>query len=88
MPEYKKSGYTNIFSKLGIPEQEIEKRVADTFDAMFLGTEGVRIYHDAGDDMGYVEDTGNVDARSDGMTYRMMFCVQLDWKDIFDKIWK
>ena len=88
MPEYKKSGYTNIFSKLGIPEQEIEKRVADTFDAMLLGTEGVRIYHDAGDDMGYVEDTGNVDARTEGMSYGMMFCVQLDRKDIFDKIWK
>ena len=38
--------------------------------------------------MAYLEDTGNNDARTEGMSYGMMMCVQLDWKAEFDRIWK
>lgn len=38
--------------------------------------------------MGYLEDTGNHDVRTEGMSYGMMICVQLDWKEEFDRIWK
>ena len=38
--------------------------------------------------MGYFEDTGNHDARTEGTSYGMMMCVQLDWKEEFDRFWK
>ena len=38
--------------------------------------------------MGYLCDTGNNDARTEGMSYGMMMCVQLDMKEEFDRIWK
>ncbi len=31
--------------------------------------------------MAYIEDTGNNDARTEGMSYGMMLCVQLDMKE-------
>ena len=38
--------------------------------------------------MGYLVDTGNIDARTEGMSYGMMMCVQMDMKKEFDAIWK
>lgn len=38
--------------------------------------------------MGYLVDTGNIDARTEGMSYGMMMCVQMDMKEEFDRIWK
>jgi oligosaccharide reducing-end xylanase len=38
--------------------------------------------------MAYIADTGNVDVRSEGMSYGMMLAVQLDKHAEFDRIWK
>ena len=35
-----------------------------------------------------MEDTGNHDARTEGMSYGMMMCVQMDKKEEFDRLWK
>ena len=80
--------YRNLFAELGIPQAEIDKKIADTFNTMFYGSVEERIYHPVGSDMGYIEDTGNIDARTEGMSYGMMICVQLDKKEEFDRIWK
>ena len=40
--------YRNVFMECGIPEEEIEKKVSDTFRTMFYGKEEERIYHEAG----------------------------------------
>ena len=80
--------YRNVFAECGIPQEEIDKRVEETFQTMFHGSEEERIFHEVGDDMGYMEDTGNHDARTEGMSYGMMMCVQLDKKDEFDRLWK
>lgn len=80
--------YRNVFRELGHSEEEIAKRVEDTFRTMFYGSDEERIYHEAGEDMGYLTDTGNNDARTEGMSYGMMMCVQLDKKAEFDRIWK
>lgn len=45
-------------------------------------------YHPVGEDMGCLEDPGNHDVRTEGMSYGMMMCVQLDMKEEFDRIWK
>ena len=80
--------YPNLLAELGIPQPEIDKKISDTFNTMFYGSDSERIYHPAGDGTGYIEDTGNIDARTEGMSYGMMFCVQLDKKEEFDSIWK
>lgn len=80
--------YTNFFERIGHDAGECTKRLNDIFDTLFFGPEEERIYHTAGDDMGYIVDTGNIDARTEGMSYGMMICVQLDHKEEFDRIWK
>ena len=50
--------------------------------------EDERIYHPVEDDMGYLTDTGNNDVRTEGMSYGMMMCVQMDRKEEFDRLWK
>lgn len=88
MREFETKKYRNLFLEAGKSEEEIEKRLWEIWNTFFYGSEEERIYHPAGDDMGYLEDTGNHDARTEGMSYGMMICVQLDKKEEFDKIWK
>ena len=80
--------YRNIFKELGITDEAVQQKVETVFQTFFYGSEEERIYHPVGDDMGYLEDTGNHDARTEGMSYGMMICVQLDKKEEFDRIWK
>ena len=77
--------YRNVFKEFGFCEYEVEKRVNDTFK-LFFGENS--FYHPVGDDMAYIEDTGNHDVRTEGMSYGMMMCVQLDYKKEFDALWK
>lgn len=78
--------YVNLFSELGISQEAIDKKIRETFDTMFFDPEE-RIYFEMGENMGYMLDTGNIDARSEGMSYGMMMAVQMDRKDIFDRLW-
>ncbi|MCC3375347.1 glycosyl hydrolase family 8 [Cohnella sp. REN36] len=80
--------YRNVFRELGYAEADIDERVADTWTKLFEGGADTRIYYEAGDDMGYLLDTGNLDVRTEGMSYGMMMAVQLDRRDVFDRIWK
>jgi oligosaccharide reducing-end xylanase len=80
--------YRNIFKELGFTETEIEKKLEDAYQTIFYGPKEERFYHEFGDDMAYFEDTGNHDARTEGMSYGMMMCVQKDWKKEFDRLWK
>ena len=85
---YKTGKYRNVFAELGYDEKEIEERKNAIFQTLFYGSEDERIYHPVGEDMGYMEDTGNHDARTEGMSYGMMMCVQMDKKEEFDRLWK
>lgn len=80
--------YRNVFAECGYSKEEIDKKVNDAFETVFHGDAMERFYHEAGEDMAYMEDTGNHDARTEGMSYAMMVCVQLDKKEEFDRIWK
>lgn len=80
--------YRNVFAEAGYLPGEIEKRKQDIFQKLFYGSEEERIYHPVGTDMGYMEDTGNHDVRTEGMSYGMMMCVQMDKKEEFDRLWK
>lgn len=80
--------YRNLWKEYGYSEEEVKNRLEAAFQTIFYGTEEERFYHEAGADMGYLEDTGNHDVRTEGMSYGMMVCVQLDKKEEFDRIWK
>jgi oligosaccharide reducing-end xylanase len=44
------------------------------------------VYYTVGEDMAYVEDIGNADVRTKGMSYGMMIAVQLDKKKEFNRL--
>ncbi len=78
--------YPNLFLELGISQKEIDKKIDNTFETMFFDPKE-RIYFETDENMGYILDTGNNDVRTEGMSYGMMMAVQMDRKDIFDKLW-
>ena len=81
--------YEDTFAAAGLSAAGASgKKLEEIWQTMFYGPEDERIYHPVGEDMGYIEDTGNHDARTEGMSYGMMACVQLDHKEEFDRIWK
>lgn len=82
----KKAMYRNVLAEAGIAAADIEKRIGDCFREIFYGPD--KFYFEAGADMAYIEDTGNLDVRTEGMSYGMMMCVQLDKPRLFDKLWK
>ena len=84
----KKDTYRNVFLEYGYGQAEIDARIRDTWANLFESDEDQRIYFDAGTNGGYMLDTGNIDARTEGMSYGMMMAVQMDRKDIFDALWK
>jgi oligosaccharide reducing-end xylanase len=79
--------YRNLFKELGYDEKVIEQKLENAYQTIFYGSEEEKFYHEIGDDMAYFEDTGNFDARTEGMSYAMMMCVQKDWKKEFDRLW-
>ena len=79
--------YRNVFAECGYSQEAIEQKIKDAFHTCFY-EEGERFYFESGDDMGYFEDTGNFDARTEGMSYAMMMCVQMNMKEEFDRVWK
>ena len=85
---YQTGIYRNVLKECGYEEPAITERLEQTFETIFYGTEAERFYHEAGDDMAYLEDTGNHDVRTEGMSYGMMVCVQLNKKAEFDRLWK
>ena len=88
MAAFNTKQYRNLFSLIGKEDQEVKTRLDQIFETFFYGSEEERIYHPAGEDMGYLMDTGNHDARTEGMSYGMMICVQMNKKEEFDRIWK
>ena len=80
----------NTFLDYGYTSEEIENRVNSTFYEIFEGMN--RFYFGGLNDTGYFMDTGNCDARTEGMSYGMLMCVMLDVdgdkKEYFDKMWK
>lgn len=78
--------YKNLFKLIGVTDEQLDQRINEAFETMFFDPVE-RIYFERGDDMGYMLDTGNDDARSEGMSYGMMMAVQMDRQDIFDRLW-
>lgn len=80
--------YPNLFERYGYAPEEIEDRLSDAWRRLFGDDERTRIYYPSGDDMGYMLDTGNLDVRTEGMSYGMMMAVQMNDKALFDRLWR
>ena len=83
-----KTNYRNLFLNIGKTEEEVSARLEQIKTCFFEGGEDERVYYPVEEDMAYIEDTGNHDVRTEGMSYGMMFAVQLDQKEVFDRLWK
>jgi oligosaccharide reducing-end xylanase len=82
--------YQNLFADLlGVPDSIVHARVHSTFQQLFYGDNSAeRVYYPVEPDMAYIEDINNKDVRTEGMSYGMMICVQLNKKPEFDRLWK
>ncbi len=78
--------YRNYFKQLGYSEEDINNRLNRIFNDLFYGPN--KVYFEADDYTAYISDIKNNDVRTEGMSYGMMIAVQLDKKDIFDKLWR
>ena len=81
--------YRNLFLEAGYSEAQVNQRLDDLWRTYFEGDENnERLYYEVGNDMAYILDVNNNDVRSEGMSYGMMICVQMDKQEQFNKLWK
>jgi len=82
--------YRNLFKEyLGKSDEEIQGKLDAAWEQLFYGNDDFeRVYYPTGDDMAYIEDIGNSDVRTEGMSYGMMIAVQLNKQVEFNRIWK
>ncbi len=78
--------YPNYFLLAGYSQQEIDAKINKAYTDLFEGDNP--IYFEVGDSMAYVSDIKNNDARTEGLSYGMMVAVQLNKKEVFDKLWR
>lgn len=78
--------YPDLFLEAGHSREAIDAKVAQAYHDVFEGPN--RVYFEVGDTMAYVSDLKNHDARTEGLSYGMMVAVQLNKKDVFDRIWR
>jgi oligosaccharide reducing-end xylanase len=83
---WKTAKYRNVFREAGYKQKEIDLKLAKAYHDVFEGPN--KVYFEVGDSMAYVSDVKNHDARTEGLSYGMMVAVQLNKKEVFDRIWR
>jgi len=78
--------YPNFLEEVGISREQSVQRIEQAFRTIFFDPEEGFCHH-TDEDAWCMVDTGNQDARTEGMSYGMMMCVQMNRKDIFDRLW-
>ncbi len=86
LPAFTSGVYRNIFLEAGYSQKDIDAKVDQTYYDLFESPN--KVYFEVGDSMAYVSDIKNHDARTEGLSYGMMIAVQLNKKDVFDRIWR
>lgn len=89
--EFKTKKYRNFFKEYGHSDKEIKDKLEGAFQSLFYGDTAHVTAFDAGKNengpLMYVSDVPHYDIRTEGMSYGMMICVQMDKKKEFDAIW-
>ncbi len=83
---YASGTYKNQFKAAGYSRKASSSKLEKAYKDLFEGPG--RIYFEVGDSMAYVSDLKNHDARTEGLSYGMMIAVQLNKKEVFDRIWR
>ena len=78
--------YRNIFREAGYKQADIDTKLTKAYHDVFEGPN--KVYFEVGDSMAYVSDVKNHDARTEGLSYGLMVAVQLNKKDVFDRLWR
>jgi oligosaccharide reducing-end xylanase len=78
--------YRDVFLEAGYKQKDIDAKLAKAYYNVFEGQN--KVYFEVGDSMGYVSDLKNHDVRTEGMSYGLMVAVQLNKKDVFDRLWR
>jgi len=87
------SYYTGVYENLFVDlldkkDSEIKSKIDTAFRQLFFGDDKTqRLYYPDGKDMAYIEDVASSDVRTEGMSYGMMIAVQLDQREVFDRLW-
>ncbi|MGA2570716.1 MAG: glycosyl hydrolase family 8 [Terracidiphilus sp.] len=89
---YKTHQYRDLFAERGHSAAETRAKIEKAFQQLFHGDgQEERIYFETGANengpLAYITDWANNDARSEGMSYGMMICVELDKRREFDAVW-
>jgi oligosaccharide reducing-end xylanase len=82
--------YRDLFQELlGKNDAEVDAKIAAAWAQFFHGNgDSQRLFYPVDGGMAYVPDVANHDVRTEGMSYGMMICVQLNHQDEFNQIWK
>lgn len=87
----------NLFTSLfGKSEAEVQARIDSVWQHFFTpgdlnryeADDETSVYYEVGDSMAFILDTGSNDVRTEGMSYGMMISLQLDHREVFDKLWR
>ncbi len=78
--------YTNFFKLAGYKQADIDRKLAKAYEDVFEGPN--KVYFVVDDTTAYISDVKNHDARTEGLSYGMMVAVQLNKKQVFDRIWR
>ena len=89
---YKTGHYRDLFAEQGHTAAETHAKIEKAFQQLFHGDgQEERVYFETGANengtLAYVTDWANNDARTEGMSYGMMICVELNKKREFDALW-
>lgn len=82
--------YRDLFQQLlGKDDAQVDAKIGAAWDQFFRGdSETQRLFYPVEGAMAYVPDVANHDVRTEGLSYGMMICVQLDRQAEFNQIWK
>jgi oligosaccharide reducing-end xylanase len=82
--------YRDLFHELlGKGDAEVDAKISAAWGQFVHGDgDTQRLYYPVAGDMAYVPDVANHDVRTEGLSYGMMICVQLDRQAEFNRIWK
>ena len=78
--------YRNVLLEAGYKQTDIDAKLAKAYHDVFEGPN--KVYFEVEDSMAYVSDLKNHDARTEGLSYGLMVAVQLNKKEVFDKLWR
>lgn len=84
--------YRNLFAENGHSQPEIRQKIDGAFNQLFHGdASNQTIYYEAGSNsngpMAYITDYKHHDVRTEGMSYGMIICAELNKKAEFDALW-